>query len=107
MAGTCILSPRPGCLQVRPGSTWQADEQPSPLTLLPSSHSSDTTRPSPHGDEHTPVPQPGSFWQSAEHPSKGIVLPSSQLSAPSFFLSPHIVCVHLLGAPSHFQPTSS
>src|SRR5688572_2916390 len=91
---------------MKPGSILQADEHPSPSTLLPSSQSSRTTMPSPHADMHEPVLQSGSFWQSAEQPSNGRALPSSHPSAPSIFLSPHVVCVHRLGLPLHFHPNS-
>src|SRR5882672_11991233 len=38
--------------EIRMGSTWQSDEQPSPLLVLPSSHcSSSSTTPLPHTDE--------------------------------------------------------
>src|SRR5580698_1886300 len=44
----------PGVLvQLAPGSTWQVDEQPSPLTSLPSSHFSvPVTMPSPQRGMH-------------------------------------------------------
>src|SRR6266498_1856607 len=61
---------------MNPGSILQAAEHPSPSTLLPSSQSSLTT------------------------------MPSSHPSAPSIFLSPQVVCEHLLGLPLHFQPSS-
>src|SRR5512140_1400687 len=97
-----------GCLHVQPGSVLQSFEQPSPLPALPSSHSSLSTMPSPHWEvQPWPLVHDGSFWQSIEQPSKGRLLPSSQPSAPSTFLSPHTVDVHLLGAPEHFQPSSS
>src|SRR3954452_3457528 len=63
--------------------------------------------PSPHFDMQAPVLQSGSFWQSAEHPSNGKPLPSSQLSAPSTFLSPHMVWLQTLGLPLHLNPISS
>src|SRR5947208_2226059 len=91
---------------MNPGSILQAAEHPSPSTLLPSSQSSWTTMPSPHRDVHEPAVQSGSFWQSAEQPSNGSALPSSHPSAPSIFLSPQVVCEHLLGLPLHFQPSS-
>ena len=63
--------------------------------------------PSPQRDMHDePVLQSGSFWQSAEQPSNGNALPSSHPSAPSTFLSPHVVCEHRLGLPLHFHPSS-
>src|SRR5262245_66228615 len=79
-----------------PGSILQAAEQPSPSTLLPSSHASLTTMPSPQRDMHAPfaaVLQSGSFWQVAEQPSNGSAFPSSHPSAPSTFLSPQVVSV--------------
>src|SRR5437763_10221488 len=91
---------------MNPGSILHVAEHPSPSTLLPSSQSSWTTMPSPQRDMHEPVLQSGSFWQSAEQPSNGRALPSSQPSAPSTLLSPHVVCVHLLGLPLHFHPSS-
>src|SRR5436190_2445066 len=92
---------------MNPGSILHAAEQPSPSTLLPSSQSSWTTMPSPQRDMHEPVLQSGSFWQSAEQPSNGKALPSSHPSAPSTFLSPQVVCVHWLGLPLHFHPSST
>src|SRR6476659_3040646 len=94
---------------MNPGSILQAAEHPSPSTLLPSSHASLTTMPSPQRDVHEPsaaVLQSGSFWQVAEQPSNGRALPSSHPSAPSTFLSPQVVCEHLLGLPLHFHPSS-
>src|SRR4029079_19542224 len=38
--------------------------------------------------------------------SNGRALPSSHPSAPSTFLSPQVVCEHLLGVPLHFPPSS-
>src|SRR6185436_4103413 len=108
-AGTTILSPSAGCMHMNPGSILQPAVQPSPSTLLPSSHASLTTMPSPQRDMHAPfaaVLQSGSFWQVAEQPSNGSALPSSQPSAPSTFLSPQVVCEHVLGLPLHFQPIS-
>ena len=94
-------------MHLKPCSTLQSGEQPSPSMLLPSSHSSPSTMPSPHVEVQALVPlHDGSFWQSDEQPSNGMLLPSSQPSAPSILLSPHVVCVHVLGLPSHFQPIS-
>jgi hypothetical protein len=62
-------------------------EQPSPLTVLPSSHVSvPVSTPSPHSGEHglpgTRHSQPAStVWQSAEQPSPLTVFPSSQVSS--------------------------
>src|SRR4029079_16394801 len=101
-----MVSPSAGCLHMNPGSILQFAEQPSPSTLLPSSQSAWTTMPSPQRDVHEALLQSGSFWQSAEQPSNGSALPSSQPSAPSTFLSPQVVCEHVLGLPLHFQPIS-
>src|SRR5262245_14187330 len=90
-----------------PGSIVQVAEHPSPPTLLPSSHASPPTMPSPHFDAHAPPEQSGSARQSPEQPSNGSGLPSSQLSVPSTLPSPHVVCVQVLGAPLHFQPSST
>src|SRR5262245_51065253 len=93
-------------MHMNPGSILQAAEHPSPSTLLPSSHGSLTTMPSPQRDRHVPVLQSGSFWQSAEQPSNGRALPSSHPSAPSTFRSPQVVREHWLGLPLHFHPRS-
>src|SRR5450432_1412904 len=92
---------------MKPGSILHLSEQPSPLRVLPSSHSSPMTRPSPQSDTHAPALQLGSVWQTALQPSYGSALPSSQLSAPSFLPSPQTVGVHTLGVPSHLKPSSS
>src|SRR5262247_334812 len=105
--GTMILSPSGGCVQVNPGSIVQVAEHPSPATLLPSSHGSPTTMPSPHFDTQDAPAQSGSPRQSLEQPSKGRALPSSQLSVPSTTPSPHVVGVQALGLPVHFQPIST
>src|SRR5215471_15944393 len=107
MTGTKILSPSGGCVQVNPGSIVQVGEHPSPETLLPSSHASPTTMPSPHFDTHDAPVQSGSRRQSSEQPSNGRALPSSQLSVPSMTPSPHFVGVQTLGLPLHFQPIST
>src|SRR5262245_25901029 len=105
--GTTILSPSGGCVQVNPGSMVQVGEHPSPATLLPSSHASATTMPSPHFDTHDAPEHPGSLRQSSEQPSNGRALPSSQVSVPSTTPSPHFVGVQALGLPLHFQPIST
>src|SRR5215213_9424329 len=47
-------------VQSNPGSIWQVEEQPSPLTVFPSSHCSPaSTTPLPQTDAVTHVP----FWQ--------------------------------------------
>src|SRR6478609_794645 len=95
------------CEHVKPPSFLQVEEQPSPSLVLPSSHSSLIKRPSPHS-EVQPVPvHLGSVWHVEEQPSNGTALPSSQLSAPSFFPSPHFVGEQVLGWPSHLKPTSN
>ena len=65
------------------------------------------TMPSPHFDVQAPDLQFGSAWQLEEQPSNGKMLPSSQLSLPSFFLSPQVVALHVLGWPLHLKPISS
>src|SRR5215510_8748805 len=97
-AGTTIVSPSAGCLHMKPGSILQS-------AVLPSSHASLTTMPSPQRDMHEVDLQSGSFWQSAEQPSNGSALPSSHPSAPSTFLSPQVVWLHWLGLPLHFHPS--
>ena len=75
--------------QMKPASILQAVLQPSPETLLPSSHVSEPTRrPSPQISAHVllevSVPPvhayPGSIAQALLHPSPDSVLPSSQPS---------------------------
>jgi hypothetical protein len=95
--------------QVKPHSTEQLDEQPSPLSVSPSSHVSPvTTLLSPHTGvkvllSHTGKVevQPSSIEQALLHPSLGTVLPSSQASSDAFFPSPqgdwHVSA--LLGVP--------
>src|SRR5206468_2974237 len=62
------------------GSHWQVDEQPSPDTVLPSSHCSPaSTTPLPHSGGGGGV----SIVQSAEQPSPSTVLPSSHCSPAS------------------------
>jgi hypothetical protein len=87
-------------------SNWHTDEQPSPLLMFPSSHSSPTSMtPLPHtlvtsflhSDEHpspsrlfpsshssptsmTPLPQKPSLLQSTVHPSPPTLFPSSHSS---------------------------
>src|SRR6478736_2272595 len=82
---------------MKPPSFLQSEEQPSPLLVLPSSHSSPISRPSPHSEVQPVSVHFGSVWQVEEQPSNGTVLPSSQLSAPSFFPSPHLVGEQTLG----------
>src|SRR5262245_25239850 len=61
-------------------SRLHLDEQPSPDTVLPSSHCSPGSR--------MPSPQRGSCWQVAEQPSPDTVLPSSHCSPGSRTPSP-------------------
>src|SRR5437868_5081023 len=92
-------------LHVKPFSMWQSLPQPSPLTVLPSSHSWPLSlsmarkRPSPHAVAQGPPPggQTGSSRQKGEQPSPVVALPSSHCSEPSFFLSPHVVLAHVVG----------
>src|SRR5699024_4572623 len=84
------------------GSISQNAEQPSPPSVLPSSHCSLPSRmPSPHsvrvqsspGSSHNQPPPPsggvGSRRQSEEHPSPSTSLPSSHCSSPAMIPSPH------------------
>jgi hypothetical protein len=96
-------------VQVKPHSTEQLDEHPSPFSVSPSSHVSPvTTVLSPHTGvkvlwSHTGKVevQPSSISQALLHPSLGTVLPSSQASSDAFFPSPqgdwHVSA--LLGVP--------
>src|SRR5688572_12105811 len=86
--GTWMLLPSGGRAHVYPASGWHVAEQPSPDRLLPSSHASPSSTPSPHRLVQAPLVHVGSLWQSDEQPSNGIVLPSSQPSSPSRTLSP-------------------
>src|SRR5215510_10220001 len=105
--GTISLSSSGGCAHMYSGSMVQVAEHPFLSTLLPSSHASPTTMPSPHFDWQEAPPQSGSLRQSPEQPSNGSPLPSSQLSVPSTLPSPQVVGVQLLGLPLHFQPIST
>src|SRR5689334_11019612 len=68
---------------VKPSSTRQPSEQPSPLAWLPSSQRSDVaSTPSPHDDAHEPAPwpahaKPGSTTPALVQPSPSTTLPSS------------------------------
>ena len=98
--------------QEDPGSTRQVVEQPSPPTLLPSSHISvPMIIPSPQAGTHL---RPGTrhsypvstLLQSAEQPSPPAVLPSSQASLAASLPSPHTeVIVQTLGEPVQVQPS--
>src|SRR5690242_425636 len=89
-------------VHVKPGSILHSDEQPSPLTVLPSSHSflsPGSSRPLPHTVLHAPPPggHTGSRRQSGEQPSPVTVLPSSHCSEPSALPFPQTVAVHTVG----------
>src|SRR5439155_1039421 len=89
------------------GSRRQLEEQPSPDTVLPSSHCSPGST--------TPSPQRGSRWQVAEQPSPERVLPSSHCSPGSRIPLPHTSNRQLAEQPSpervlpssHCSPASS
>src|SRR6187402_1649870 len=102
-----IFSQLAVCEQVKPPSFLQSEEQPSPSLVLPSSHSSPMSKPSPHSEVQPEPVHLGSVWQVEEQPSNGTALPSSQLSAPSFLPSPHFVGEQVLGCPSHLKPISN
>ena len=85
-------------VHVKPVSIWHVDEQPSPASVLLSSHCSRLLHriflPSPQMGAHesrppTPLPsvldevhaKPSSIWHSAEQPSPAAVLLSSHASA--------------------------
>src|SRR5580704_5265251 len=79
-------------------SIWQSELQPSPDTVLPSSHCSpmsSSTTPSPqnsifwHGCPGLGQVHPGSRAQVEEQPSPETVLPSSHCSLPATWPSPH------------------
>jgi len=95
-------------VHLKPSSTLQSAEQPSPSVVLPSSQSSPRTMPSPQAEVQALVPsQAGSLRQSDEQPSKGMALPSSHASAPSTLPSPQVVGVQVLGLPVHLNPIST
>src|ERR1700722_7222982 len=75
-----------------PVSSVQVELQPSPETVLPSSHCScGNLRPSPQTAVQVPPLQDGSTVHVGEHPSNGIRLPSSHCSEPSLTPSPQRV----------------
>ena len=81
--------------QMYPGSTSQVAEQPSPFTILKSSHCSfEVIMPSPQVAVHTlgvPVHvKPCSTLQADEHPSLSVVLMSSQVSTSSTMPFPQV-----------------
>src|SRR5579863_4888251 len=90
-------------VQTKPGSILQSEEQPSPLTVLPSSHcfvvSPGNSSPLPHTVVHAPGPvgHLGSRRQKGEQPSPVTSLPSSHCSEPSTILSPQVVVVQVVG----------
>jgi hypothetical protein len=83
-------------VQVKPHSTEQLDEHPSPLSVSPSSHISvPTALLSPHTGVNVLLPHPGkmgvhpsSFVQTLLHPSPLTLLPSSQGSSDASPPSP-------------------
>src|SRR3989442_1653224 len=90
----------------------QLDEQPSPVTVLPSSHCSPgSSRASPHIAAVVIVQAPPAggqvqpavtTMQSAEQPCTPVVVPSSHASLPSTTPSPHtIVDTHGLPGVGH------
>ena len=91
MHGPPSSSQSPPVTQVKPASTWQLCEQPSPSRMLPSSQASSNTKPSPHSELQVPLLQSSSVWQVAEQPSRDFSLPSSQLSPGSRVPLPQLV----------------
>src|SRR5947207_662882 len=96
---------------MNPPSTMQVDEQPSPLSRLPSSHSSPPLLcRSPHagtpGRPGTRHSKPGStVLQSLEQPSPLALLPSSHASVAPRMPSPQTPAIEqMLGQPVHDQP---
>lgn len=87
-AGAATSPPAPPAL---PGSSWQADEQPSPLHRLPSSQISPAVM--------MPLPHPVSV-QLLSQPSPSSTLPSSQTSPVVATPLPHSVTLQLLSQPS-------
>src|SRR5579862_7196772 len=89
-------------MHVNPGSILQSDEQPSPFTVLPSSHclpSPVRIKPLPHTLVQAPpaAAHLGSRRQNGEQPSPVTSLPSSHCSEPSTLPFPHTVVVHVVG----------
>src|SRR5260221_350420 len=85
--------------QLQPVSIVQVELQPSPDSVLPSSHCScGNFRPSPHTAVHVPPLQRGSTPHQGEQPSYGLRLPSSHCSKPCTRRSPH-TSVEEHGAP--------
>src|SRR5258707_8526193 len=109
-------------VQANPGSILQLLEQPSPLTVLPSSHSwpfclsMGSSNPSPQAVAQAPpaAGQTGSSRQNGEQPSPVFEFLSSHCSLPSRLPSPHIVPVQVVGpmqplactVVAHFQPSA-
>src|SRR5215471_9083058 len=88
-------------VQVKPASTVQVAEQPSPDVVLPSSRASfGNFRPSPQTAVHVPLAHCGSSVQVGEQPSYGMSLPSSHCSKPSLMPSPQTVLLQLDWAPT-------
>src|SRR5579863_10361345 len=89
-------------VHTKPGSILQSAEQPSPLTVLPSSHcfpSPGRSKPLPQTLVQAPPigGQDGSRRQKGEQPSPLTVLPSSHCSDPSLMLFPQTVVVQVVG----------
>ncbi len=89
-----MVLPHVRVLHSQPGSNEQVLLHPSPVTVLPSSQSSDACFPSPQLDKHTlgwalPQSNPHSTEQVDEHPSPFWALPSSQVSVPATLPSLH------------------
>src|ERR1017187_2603033 len=99
-------------LHVQPVSMVHVELQPSPDTVLPSSHAScGNFSPSPHTAVHVPPLHLGSMVHVGEQPSYGMRLPSSHSSKPSFTPSPHTVRWQTdcgaVGCVAHAKPGSS
>src|SRR5690606_33292418 len=92
-------------------SSSQVEEQPSPSTWLPSSHSSlPVSSPSPQNTLTTglgPTLTVGSFWQVALQLSPLTVLPSSQPSPPSRSPLPHTASMQACPRVGQAAPGSS
>src|SRR5450432_3723084 len=98
--------------QVNPFSIMHFEEQPSPSTVLPSSHS----LPSPAN--RRPLPQTfmqpppatghlGSIRQKGEQPSPVTLLPSSHCSEPSGLPLPQTLVVQVVGPTQPPAPPSA
>src|SRR5450432_776769 len=102
----------PGTRHCHPVSTLlQSPEQPSPLTLFPSSQASgELTVPSPQtvlrvqGWPTDGQIQPFSIWQSGVQPSPPILFPSSHRSPGSSIEFPHVIAALLISTPPASMP---